>query len=153
MAEVAFEQFTSRFELSVVGNILSFSPGTLVSMIPVTTLLLVSLNAVNHSRNVRGSILWCTESVIWNQVSSIVKGACAWAVFFGSISWAVIPVSIACQVGVTSWMAELFGEESCHVKWCAFVSVPFALSSAARLVLGVLAAHAVHCGILADVCN
>jgi hypothetical protein len=27
------------------------------------------------------------------------------------------------------------------------------LSSAARLVLGVLAAHAVHCGILADVCN
>jgi len=74
--------------------------------------------------------------MVWNQAGSDREGTSVWAIFSGSISWAVIPASIVGQVRSWVWMAELLGEESSLVEWLGlFISIPGALSSAGSLVL------------------
>jgi hypothetical protein len=91
--------------------------------------------------------------MVWNQVSSNGELTNTWAVFSGSISWALIPANRVRHLGSWDWMAELFGEEWSVVEWLdivCIIAVPCALSSAARLVLELRAPHVVS-GILAHV--
>jgi hypothetical protein len=87
--------------------------------------------------------------MIWNQVSTVVERAVAWAIFLGSSGWALVPVGVVGHVGTSTWVAELFGEDLSPVEWLiSRVSIPSAFSSAGRLVHA--SAHRVVSGVLAD---
>jgi hypothetical protein len=127
MADVRFKQWLVRFNLSVAGNNLSFSPHAFwcivsggLGVVPWhAASKVVGISALIDSFNIGSHHCWGTIVVFWNQIESIVECTRAWALSF-IISKTNSPVISSGITVHLDWMAEFFREE--HL-WTSLVSV------------------------------
>jgi hypothetical protein len=76
MAEVVLEELAVFNVVSISSNSLSWSPCAVVAIIvlPVSAFLFIRSNTAYDSSDVLGDVLWGTEGVLWNHLSTVGEG-------------------------------------------------------------------------------